>query len=192
MSSLHWPTSSCGYFLATTRTLNCTDGTHCTDWIQLGQSNDITSECSERTRWKHHLRHLFYCCVSYHVITTQQRVINTCRTVVWRQIRMRCIVLCHMYMHGHKGNSSTLQLRSACTRTHPVVCHPAMPWANSSHCSLLMAVHPELRDGVSPFLPFRGLQLMVSSCGSVSLEVTVLQPLPLLPPYGCSAQVAHC
>jgi hypothetical protein len=41
------------------------------DWIQLGRSTDRASERSERTRWKHRLWHLFYCCVTYHVNITQ-------------------------------------------------------------------------------------------------------------------------
>jgi hypothetical protein len=36
-----------------------------TDWIQLGRSTDIVFKRSERTRWKHRLRHLFYCRVTY-------------------------------------------------------------------------------------------------------------------------------
>jgi hypothetical protein len=102
------------------------------DWIQLGRSADIASERSERTCRKHHLRHLFYCHVTYHVVITQQWAINTCRTVAWRHLLMRCIALRHTYMRGHEINASTVLLRGACAITCPVVCRPGMPWANLS------------------------------------------------------------
>jgi hypothetical protein len=47
---------------------------------------------------------------------------------------MRCIATVHV---RNEGNASTVLLRSACVRTRPAVCRPAMPWANpSQYCPL--------------------------------------------------------
>jgi hypothetical protein len=62
LATIHWTTDSLvrSFPLITT------------DWIQLGRSTDTASERSERTRWRHRLRHLFYCRITYHIIITQQ------------------------------------------------------------------------------------------------------------------------
>jgi hypothetical protein len=95
-----------------TTTFHCTDGTLCTE---LGRSNDIGSKRSERTRRKHSLQHLLYCCVTYHAITYSAKKrsskynIRYCCLTSQRFTESTCHMILHTAVtsHGHAIYSIT-------------------------------------------------------------------------------------
>jgi hypothetical protein len=121
-------------------------------------------------------------------------------TVAWRRPRRKHVSSVRLRVHwsitstGH-GTDNTENIASSIVGVGPCLqsCCLATYWSNSLHWSHLKAVHPKQLIGALSALLFWVLCLvsshLPSSC-SFYYAVTILRPLPPLPPYGCSSQAA--